>query len=106
MACDTSGDRNGESTPSTARVGDTLSFMARGFAPGENVARWITTPDGQVAGTDSPEDGFIASKEGTVGPLRLSVDSQIVELGTGQWTLTFQGEQSGNLAVVHFCVYP
>ncbi|HET6261622.1 MAG TPA: S-layer homology domain-containing protein, partial [Chloroflexia bacterium] len=106
LTCDTSGDRNGESTPSAGRVDDILTFTARGFAPGENVGYWFTTPDGQVFGTDTPSDGFTSSEEGTVGPIRLRIPAEFVESGTGQWSITFQGEQSNNLAVIHFCIYP
>ncbi|HYP40118.1 MAG TPA: hypothetical protein VEX13_07130 [Chloroflexia bacterium] len=104
--CDTSGNRNGESTPSSGRPGDTLIFRARGFTPGEAVSFWFTLPSGVVLGTAQPVPGEFVNPDGTIGPLPYPITPADVAIGTGRWALTFQGASSNNVAVIYFCVNP
>ncbi|HEX8598761.1 MAG TPA: hypothetical protein VF952_09645 [Chloroflexia bacterium] len=105
-ACDTSGNRNAEANPSSGRVGDILRITARGFRPGENVSYWLTTPDGLVGGTETPDEGFAASPAGNV-VLSIRLDELLVDIGGyGNWALSFQGEDSQNLAIARFCINP
>jgi hypothetical protein len=105
VACDTSGNKNGEAVPSSARPGDVINFTARGFKPGERVSYWFTLPNGDVGGTTEPTEGLVRPN-GVVGPLPLRIDQSFVDLGTGTWALTFQGETSGNQAIIFFCINP
>lgn len=101
--CDTSGNRNGSSTPTIVKVGDTIFFTARGFQPGEAVSFWFTTPSGIVVGTAAPVEGG-ANPDGTIGPLPLRISPSLPALGYGRWAMTFQGATSGNSAVIYFCL--
>ena len=105
-ACDTSGNRNGEAIPSSGRVGDTLRFTARGFRPGEQVSYWFTQPNGETFGTENPDEGLIAGPSGVFN-LPFELDPILVVFGGyGNWGITFQGAQSGNTAVIRFCINP
>ena len=105
-ACDVSGNRNAEATPNSGRVGDTLRISARGFRPGESVSYWLTLPDGEVGGTQNPDEGFIANPAGSVN-LTLRLDQLLVDIGGyGNWAISLQGEDSQNLAVARFCINP
>jgi hypothetical protein len=58
-----------------------------------------------VGGTTEPTEGLVRPN-GVVGPLPLRVDQSFVDLGVGTWALTFQGESSGNQAIIFFCINP
>jgi hypothetical protein len=103
-SCDTSGNRNGEATPSSVRVGQTTVFRARGFQPNEDVSFWFTTPSGIVVGTPAPVPGGV-NPDGSVGPLPFTIDPAFPEVfGYGRWAITFQGASSNNVAVIYFCI--
>jgi len=104
IPCDTSGSRNGEARPNSAKPGDTILFTARGFQPGEDVSYWFTLPDGSVGGTTEPQSGLV-NPNGTIGPLPLTIDDFFAQY-PGTWGLTFQGQTSQNTAVIFFCVNP
>ncbi len=101
--CDTSANRNGSSTPSFGKVGDTVVVTAQGFQPNEDVSFWLTTPSGIVVGTAAPVPGGV-NPDGTVGPLPIRITSSLAALGSGRWAITFQGASSNNTAVIYFCV--
>jgi hypothetical protein len=106
LSCDTSGNRNGESTPSAGRPGDRLVFRARGFKVGEEISYWFTLPDGTVFGTPNPVPPGFVNPGGTIGPLPFDIAEEDVTIGgEGRWAVTFQGAESGNVAVIYFCLY-
>ncbi len=102
--CDTSGNVNGQATPSSGRVGDTLRFTARGFKANELVSYWFTLPDGETFGTDDPDQGLQAGPTGTFN-FPFVLDAILVDIGGyGNWGITFQGAESHNIAVIRFCI--
>jgi len=105
QSCDTSGNRDGESTPSGGKPGDTLSFVARGFTPGEDVSYWFTLPDQSVFGTAQPLSGGVHS-DGTIGPLHFTILQSDVQAGVGRWAITFEGASSHHTSVIYFCIHP
>jgi len=102
-ACDITGTVNGTASPTTVTVGDTITFNAHGFQAGEAVSFWFTTPSGIIVGTPAPIPGGVNS-DGTVGPLPLTIQSSLLNLGAGRWAITFQGATSNNVAIMYFCV--
>ncbi|HKP52608.1 MAG TPA: hypothetical protein VJ183_08140 [Chloroflexia bacterium] len=102
--CDTSSSRNGEAVPNNGRPGDVLQITARGFTPGETVSFWITWPDGYVTGTEHGIEGLV-NPDGTIGPLEWEILDEDADY-PGVWGLSFQGDDSGNKAVIFFCVNP
>jgi hypothetical protein len=98
----TQNNRNGEARPSSATDGDIIVFTARGFRPGENVSWWFTDPDGDVFGTPESEPDWV-NPNGTLGPVEFP--ASLLTFLPGTWALTFQGEQSQNVAVIYFCIY-
>ncbi len=104
-ACDTSHNQDGEATPSSGGPGTRIVFRGRGFRVGERVSFWFTTPDGDVVGTEAPEEGFV-NPDGTIGPLPFTITPDLVAIGTGTWAITFQGEDSRHQSVIFFCVTP
>lgn len=104
LTCDTSGNVNGEATPSSGRPGDTLQIRARGFMPNEPVSYWFTDPDGLVFGTEEPVPAGFVNPDGTIGPLPLSVDILLI-ISSGRWAVTFEGADSHNTAIVYFCLF-
>jgi hypothetical protein len=101
--CDTSGTQNGSATPTTAWPGQTIIFRGQGFTPGEAVSFWFTTPDGDVFGTPAPIPGGV-NGDGTIGPLPLEIDEDLVSVAPGRWAITFQGASSSNVAIIYFCL--
>jgi hypothetical protein len=105
-ACDVSGNVNGSATPSSGRPGDTLRITARGFRANERVSYWFTLPDGETFGTDNPDQGLQAGPSGTFN-FPFDLDPLLVDIGGyGNWGITFQGAESGNVAVIRFCIVP
>jgi hypothetical protein len=101
--CDTGGTVNGTATPSYGTVGSVIVFRATGFTPGESVSFWLTLPDGSVAGTPEPIEGGV-NPDGSIGPIPLPIDQQIVNIAPGRWAITFQGASSNHVAVIYFCI--
>jgi hypothetical protein len=101
--CDVSGNRDGEATPSSGKVGDTITFNARGFQAREAVSFWFTAPNGDVVGTARPIRGGV-NADGTVGPLAIDLSADLIGSMPGRWALTFQGASSGHQALIFFCV--
>jgi hypothetical protein len=102
-SCDTSGSRNGEARPNSGTDGDVIMITARGFQRDEPVSFWFTFPDGDVIGTEAGVEGLV-NADGSIGPLPIEIDSFLTDY-PGTWAITFQGDRSGNLAVIFFCVY-
>jgi hypothetical protein len=43
---------------------------------------------------------------GTIGPLPFDISEEDVRIGgEGRWAITFQGAESGNVAVIYFCLH-
>ncbi|MDQ5825832.1 MAG: S-layer homology domain-containing protein [Chloroflexota bacterium] len=106
LSCDTSGNLNGEAVPSAGNVGDVLRFRGRGFTYGEQVLFWFTLPGGEMLGTENSvlDSAIDSSGSFTLG---LAISRELLEIGgPGNWSMTFQGADSGNISVIHFCVYP
>jgi hypothetical protein len=81
-------------------------FRARGFKVGEEISFWFTLPDGTVFGTPAPVPPGFVNPGGTIGPLPFDITEEDVEFGgEGRWAITFQGAESGNVAVIYFCLY-
>jgi len=104
-ACDVSGDKDGESTPSSGKPGDTLRFTARGFTPGEPVSFWFTLPDQSVFGTSQPVPGRFVNADGTIGPLPFTIEDADVQAGEGRWAVTFEGARSHHQSIIYFCIH-
>ncbi|MGI8589336.1 MAG: hypothetical protein ACR2M0_16875 [Chloroflexia bacterium] len=102
-SCDTSGDKDGSSTPSSGKVGDTLIFHATGFAPNEAASFWFTTPHGDVVGTRAPASGLVDGSGSITLPF--PIDSALAQI-PGRWAITFQGASSQHQSVIFFCVGP
>jgi hypothetical protein len=102
QGCDITGTRNGTATPTHGTTGSTLIFRGTGFAQGEDVSFWFTTPDQEVFGTANPVGGGVAP-DGSVS-LRLTIPREFVDFAPGKWAITFQGATSNNVAVIYFCV--
>ena len=101
---------NGQVSNGVIRVGGSTTVAANGFAPGEPLAGWITTPLNRVV----PYQSLIFSG-GVTGdyPFRLVADSKgsynndIPAPGSaepGIYAFTLQGSQSGAQAIVYFRV--
>ena len=79
--CDVSGNQDGQATPSSGKVGETLTITARGFQPREAVSFWFTAPNGDVIGTARPIPGGV-NPDGTVGPCRFDLTADLsVDVG-------------------------
>ncbi|MDQ5825087.1 MAG: hypothetical protein M3441_12905 [Chloroflexota bacterium] len=102
QGCDITGTRNGTATPTYGTTGSTLIFRGTGFAQGEDVSFWFTTPQQEVFGTANPVSGGVAP-DGSVA-LRLTIPREFVDFAPGKWAITFQGATSNNVAVIYFCV--
>jgi hypothetical protein len=98
----TQNNRNGEAQPSSVTNGDTILFSARGFQGGEPISFWFTYPDGDVIGTEAGVEGLVAPN----GTVRLEdIVNEFYTDWPGTWAFTIQGDRSGNVAVIYFCVY-
>lgn len=105
QSCDTSGNRDGESTPSSGKPGDTLIFTARGFTPGESVSFWFTLPDGVVFGTPAPVPPGFVNPDGSIGPLPFDIEQGDLQF-QGRWAVTFEGASSHHQSIIYFCIHP
>jgi hypothetical protein len=101
--CDPSGSVNGTATPNSGGPGTTITFRGTGFSQGEGVSYWFTLPSGIVVGTAQPVEGGV-NPDGSV-ILTLTLNQQIVNLGTGKWALTFEGANSHHQSIIYFCVH-
>ena len=104
QGCDTSGNRNGNSTPTAGTPGTTIIFQATGFQQGESVSYWFTLPNGQVSGAPIPIRGSV-NPDGSIGPLPFTLTADDVAVGTGRRAITFHGATSNNEAIIFYCVY-
>ena len=103
-SCDVSGTKDGSATPSSVRVGDTVTIRAFGFTPNEPLSLWFTAPNGSVVGTSSPN--FVVPAEGGFTLPINTRPSADVAFGPGRWAITFEGAYSHHQSVVFFCVTP
>ncbi len=101
QACDPSGSRDATATPSTVRPGDTITFDAFNFTPGENVSFWFTDPNQNVVGTASPL--CCAAPDGHVRFNPVPIPQSFGQL-PGKWALTVQGASSSHVSIAFFCV--
>ncbi len=86
-------------------IGTTYQIHITGFNPGEKISYWLTLPDGEVFGTETPLDAG-----NHPGALDDVFDSSFLDsLGNdalGIWAVTYQGETSGHQSIVWFKVLP
>jgi hypothetical protein len=88
-------------TPRCGPVGTVFEIQAFGFKPGEAISFWLTTPQGQVAGTPAPLD--IGNHP---GGFQDEFDSSfLAQFGSqvyGIWAITYQGADSNHQSIVWF----
>ncbi len=89
----------GSVTPTSGAPGDTFSFSARGFSPGERVGAWLTQPGGQSRDFDpGKEFRAYADKSGAVGWSWKSPASA----ASGTWVASIRGFDSDLQVDIHF----
>jgi hypothetical protein len=77
--------------------GDVMSMDIFGFAPGEEIAFWLTSPYQEVFGT---EQVIPVGADGSLRGLEFPTDV----LSAGMWFWVFQGRQSGHQSIIYFYV--
>jgi hypothetical protein len=102
--CDTSANKDGASDKSIVHAGDTITFVACGMVPGEQMSYWITLPSGDVIGTASPVQGLVEGS-GCSPRLPLTTTPDFAQF-PGRWAITFEGASSHHQSVNYFCVLP
>jgi hypothetical protein len=86
-------------TPNCQPIGSIFDFVGRGFKPGENVASWLTLPDGRVDGeTFYGEAGSDGRR-----PVRVTVGTDHVRQ-PGIYAITMEGTESHNKAIGYYKV--
>jgi hypothetical protein len=100
QACDPSGSVDGTATPSTVLPGQSVRFVARGFAPGEGISFWFTDPSGDVFGTARPL--CCAPSNGVLDFGSLVLDDEFYD-EPGRWALTVAGSSSRHQSIIYFC---
>ena len=102
-ACDASGSLDGQATPSSARLGDTIQITGQGFHHGEDNRVWFTSPAGVVIPAQPVPNADI-HLDGTLGPFPLQTGAGAFGQAAGRWALTIQGLVSGHRSVIYFCL--
>jgi hypothetical protein len=102
-ACDASGSLDGQATPSSARLGDTIQITGQGFHHGEDNRVWFTSPAGVVIPAQGMPNESI-HLDGTLGPFPLQTGGGAFGQATGRWAMTIQGLVSGHRSVIYFCL--
>lgn len=80
-------------------IGDAIGVDIFGFKPGEDIAYWLTAPDGSTSPFD---DVFQAGPDGSVSGLQGNTSF----LTPGMWYFVFQGRQSGHQSIIYFYLKP
>jgi hypothetical protein len=75
--------------------GTTLFVDLSGFSPGETVGFWVTTPDGNVTGTDHPVN---IGESGDITDIPIDTAG----LPAGRWSIVFEGTTSRHQSIVYF----
>jgi hypothetical protein len=102
-ACDASGSIDGQATPASARIGDTIQITGQGFHHGEDNRVWFTSPAGVVIPARQVPNEYI-HLDGTLGPFPLQTGGGAFGQAAGRWAMTIQGLVSGHRSVIYFCL--
>jgi hypothetical protein len=102
-ACDASGSIDGQATPSSARLGDTIQITGQGFHHGEDNRVWFTSPAGVVIPARQVPNEYI-HLDGTLGPFPLQTGAGAFGQAAGRWAMTIQGLVSGHRSIIYFCL--
>ncbi len=88
--------KNARVVPLAGQPGQTFTFEATGYQPGEPVAIWMNVPDGTVLASDLR---VTADAKGTIAGIEFQSD-EAAPLGV--WSIVAQGTESGHGAVGYF----
>ena len=102
-ACDAAGSIDGQATPASARIGDTIQITGQGFHHGEDNRVWFTSPAGVVIPARQVPNAYI-HLDGTLGPFPLQTGGGVFGQVTGRWAMTIQGLVSGHQSIIYFCL--
>jgi len=92
------------------RFGEPLYVSGRGFAAGEKISLWFTTPSGRADDAEGGNGTYVnASAAGTfdnfpVGGGNSDANNIVILNGPGTWYLTAKGNKSGATATTTFTV--
>jgi hypothetical protein len=95
---------------SAYRFGQSILVSGAGFAPGEKISLWFTTPSGTATDAEGGNGTYVnANNNGTfesfpVGGGNTDANNIVVASGPGTWYLTAKGNTSGRSAITSFTV--